>query len=190
MDLERPAGLALVALVPLLLAGYVWLQRRRRRHALRVSSLVVLREAVPRRVRWRHHVPVALVLAAVGCLGLASARPTREVAVPLSSTSILLAMDVSASMCASDVAPNRLTAAQAAARAFVEDQPDGARIGLVTFAGFATLVVPPTTDHAALGDAIDRLTTSRGTAIGLAILVIYFRNRGSIDVDTISSMKG
>ena len=90
--------------------------------------------------------------------------------VPSNATSILLAIDVSGSMCSTDVAPNRLTAASEAAREFVEAQDDGTRIGLVAFSGIAGLLVEPTTDKDALLDAIDTLQTARGTAIGLAIL--------------------
>ena len=100
----------------------------------------------------------------------ALARPVAEVEVPLSRTSIILALDVSRSMCATDVAPNRLTIAQQAALAFIDEQADDVRIGLVAFAGFAELIVPPTNDKDMLKEAISNLTTSLGTAIGSATL--------------------
>ena len=113
---------------------------------------------------------MALFLAGIGSLALASARPQASVDVPLGRTSIILALDVSRSMCVTDVLPNRLTVAQDAARKFVQDQEDGTRIGIVAFAGYAELVVPPTTDKKALISAIDSFTTARGTAIGAATL--------------------
>ena len=105
---------------------------------------------------------MALFLASLAALALATARPQVSVEVPLGRTSIILALDVSRSMCATDVEPNRLAVAQDAARTFVEDQVAGTRIGIVAFAGFAELIVPPTTDKDELTDAIDNLTTSRG----------------------------
>ncbi len=103
-------------------------------------------------------------------LCIASARPKAMIAVPFNRTSVILALDVSGSMCSTDVKPNRLSVAQAAARSFVEKQPSGVRIGLVAFSGFAELVVPPTTDRKQLIEALDSLTTARGTAIGAAAL--------------------
>ena len=114
--------------------------------------------------------PVALFLASLAALALATARPAESIEVPLGRTSIILALDVSRSMCATDVEPNRLAVAQEAARTFVEDQVAGTRIGIVAFAGFAELIVPPTTDKDDLTDAIDNLTTSRGTVIGAATM--------------------
>jgi Ca-activated chloride channel family protein len=113
---------------------------------------------------------VALFLASLAALALATARPDVSIEVPLGRTSIILALDVSRSMCATDVQPNRLAVAQEAARTFVEDQVAGTRIGIVAFAGFAELIVPPTTDKDDLTDAIDHLTTSRGTVIGAATM--------------------
>jgi Ca-activated chloride channel family protein len=103
-------------------------------------------------------------------LGVGAARPQGTVLVPSNASSIVLAMDVSGSMCSTDVDPNRLSVAQAAARSFVRAQRDGTRIGIVAFSGIAGLIVPPTTDRQELLAAIDGLTTARGTAIGLAIL--------------------
>jgi Ca-activated chloride channel homolog len=119
---------------------------------------------------WRRRIPLWLFAAGLVVLGTGAARPHTSVPVPSNSASILLAIDVSASMCATDVAPNRLTAAKAAAREFIQAQDDGTRIGLVAFGGIAGLVVEHTTDKDKLIAAIDTLRTSRGTAIGLAIL--------------------
>lgn len=111
-----------------------------------------------------------MLLVSLGVLSVAAARPQLIQDVPVGGTSIILALDVSGSMCATDVDPNRITVAQNAARAFVQNQPAGTRMGLVVFSGFAQLAVPPTTDHKALVGAIDGLTTARGTAIGSAML--------------------
>ncbi len=119
---------------------------------------------------WRQHLPFVLFLLGLACLITAAARPVAEVEVPLSRTTIILAIDVSRSMCATDVSPNRLTVAQDAALAFIEDQADDIRIGIVAFAGFAEIVVPPTNDKEVLQEAIENFTTSIGTAIGSATL--------------------
>ncbi|HEY0119941.1 MAG TPA: VWA domain-containing protein, partial [Cellulomonas sp.] len=151
-------------------AVWWWSRRRRRRDAVRVASLVVLRSAVPARSAWRHRVPTALLVAALAVLGVAAARPQAAVAVPENGTTIVLTLDMSASMCSTDVSPNRLTAAQAAATAFVKSQSGGTRIGLVAFSASATQLVAPTTDTGKLVGAIGTLKVSRGTAIGMGIL--------------------
>ena len=138
--------------------------------AVRFSSVALLRAAMPKRSRWRRVLPMALFLAGLGGLAVATARPQTSVTVPIGRTVIILALDVSRSMCATDVPPNRISVAQAAARTFVKDQPKGTRIGIVAFAGFAELVVEPSTDTQSLLKAIDGLATSRGTAIGAAML--------------------
>jgi Ca-activated chloride channel family protein len=165
-----PAFLLLLLLVPLLIAVYIWMLRRRRKFAVRYSSLSLIREALPKHSQWRQHVPFALFLAGVACLGTAVARPQAEVEVPLSRTTIILALDISRSMCATDVSPNRLAVAQEAALAFIDDQADDTRIGVVAFAGFAEIAVPPTNDKDALREAVENFTTSIGTAIGSATL--------------------
>lgn len=170
MTFTWPYALAFLALVPLLAALYLWLLRRRRKFAVRFASLSLIREALPRRSRWRRHLPFALFLASVASLAVALARPQAVVAMPRSRTSIILALDVSMSMCSTDVKPNRLTVAQGVARGFVKDRAGGTRIGIVAFGGFAQVAVPPTTDKEVLLAAIDGLTTSRGTAIGSALL--------------------
>jgi Ca-activated chloride channel homolog len=169
MSLSWPWALTALLLIPLLLAYRWWANRRRKRAALRVSSVALIRAALPGRSSWRRRIPVFLFLAGLLALGGALTRPQASVAVPSTESTIMLAIDVSGSMCATDIAPNRLTAATKAARTFVEDQ-EGARIGLVAFSGIAALLVPPTTDQEALLTAIDSLTTARGTAIGQAIL--------------------
>ena len=170
MKLLWPGFLLLLVLVPLLLGAYLWILRRKRRAAVTYSSLDLVRAALPKRSRWRRYVPVALFLLALTSLIAALARPVAEVQVPLSRTTIVLALDVSRSMCATDVEPNRLSVAQEAALTFIENQADGTQISIVAFAGFAEIIVPPTSDKAVLKAAVSNLTTSMGTAIGSATL--------------------
>ena len=160
----------LLLLIPVMLAVYIWILRRKRRYAVRYSSIDLIREALPRHSRWRQHLPFGLFLIGLTFLILALARPVGEVDVPLSRTSIILALDVSRSMCATDVSPNRLTVAQEAALAFIKEQADTTQIGIVAFAGLAEIIVPPTHDKEVLQEAVQNLTTSLGTAIGSATL--------------------
>ncbi len=170
MNFLWPVFAILYLLIPLIVGIYIWMLRRRRKFAVRYSSIALIREALPKRARLRQYLPVALFLLALTSLITGLARPVAEVQVPLSRTSIILALDVSRSMCSTDVAPNRFTIAQEAALAFIDEQADDVRIGLVAFAGFAELIVPPTNDKALLQEAISNLTTSLGTAIGSATL--------------------
>ena len=170
MSFGLPLLLLVLLAVPVLAGLYVWQLRRRRRQAVRFSNVALLRSVAEGSRSWRRHVPIALVLAALGLLGLASARPTVRAEVPTSSSTIILALDVSGSMCATDVDPNRLAAAQAAVRSFIENQDDETKVGFVVFSGFAQLAVAPTTDRDELLAALDAVTTGRGTTIGAAIL--------------------
>src|SRR3954454_7140707 len=170
MDFQWPLALFSLLAVPVLVAVYVWQQRRRRRTAVRHSSVALIKAAAPRRRAWRRHVPFALVLGALAVLAVGAARPQVSTEVPISRSAIILALDVSGSMCSTDVPPNRLSAAQAAVRDFVRAQDDSTSIGLVLFSGFAQVAVAPTTDRAPLLRAIDGLTTGRATTIGAAIL--------------------
>lgn len=188
MSMRWPLALLGLLVVPLLLLAYVLQLRRRRRGAVVFSSVALVRAAMPKRSHWKRHVPAALFLLGLTSLGVASARPQVAANVPVSRTSIILALDVSRSMCSTDVPPNRLTVAQQAARSFVEAQPKGTRIGVVAFAGFAMVLVDPTTERQQLLTAIDGLTTARGTVIGSAILrsldVIASINPDVAPVDT------
>jgi Ca-activated chloride channel homolog len=170
MGFTWPLVLLTLLAVPLLAGVYVVSLRRRRRRAVRYSSVALIRAAAPRRSAWKRHAPVALILAALAALGLAAARPHVDVDVPVSRSALILALDVSGSMCATDVDPNRLTAAQTAVRDFVSTQDSNTSIGLVLFSGFAQVAVAPTTEREPLLHAIDTLTTGRGTTIGAAIL--------------------
>ncbi|NUT37808.1 MAG: VWA domain-containing protein [Hamadaea sp.] len=170
MSLSWPWALAALLAVPLLFGVRWWANRRRRRVAVRVSSVALIRAALPGRSLWRRRIPVILFVAALLVLSVGVARPQASLPVPQNSTSILLAIDVSRSMCSTDVAPNRFAVAQEAAREFVRNQDDGTKIGLVAFSGIAGLLVQPTNDKDELLKAIDNLKTARGTAIGQAIL--------------------
>jgi Ca-activated chloride channel homolog len=165
-----PFALFLLLAVPVVLGLYVTALRRRRRQAITYSSVALLRAAIPRRSRWLRHVPVAALLAAIGVLAIASARPEVTADVPAQKTSIILALDESGSMCSTDVKPNRLTVAQRGALQFVNSEPSGTQVGLVLFNVFAEIAVHPTTDRGALDHALNHLTTGPGTAIGAAIL--------------------
>jgi Ca-activated chloride channel homolog len=170
MNFAWPYLLLLLLLIPMLIALYIWILRRKRKYVVRYSSLSLIREALPKHARWRQHLPFALFLVSAASLIIALARPRATVELPLSRTTIILAIDVSRSMCATDVEPNRLSVAQEAALAFIEEQADDTRIGIVAFAGFAEIVVPPTNDKDVLKQAIENFTTSIGTAIGSATL--------------------
>ena len=170
MNVDQPYLLLGLLAIPVLLAAYLWQTRRRKPVAVRHSNVALVRTAVGPSRRWRRHVPVALVLASLALLGVAAARPQVRADVPVSSSTVILALDVSGSMCATDVEPNRLRAAQAAVRKFVETQDDDTKIGLVLFSGFAQLAVAPTTNKADLLSTLDAVTTGRGTTIGAAIL--------------------
>jgi len=162
--------LYLLLLIPLIVAVYILILRRRRRFAIRYSSLSLVREAMSHQSWLRRHLPFVLFLFALSGLVFALARPTATVAVPSNRATIILAMDVSRSMCSTDIEPNRLQAAKDAALAFIDKQERGRRIGVVAFAGFAELVQPPTEDRNLLQDAINNLAPARRTAIGSAIL--------------------
>jgi len=170
MNFLWPQLIWLFLLVPILVGVYVWVLRRKRKFAVNYSSLSLIREALPKYSRWRQHLPFGLFLLGLACLIAAINRPTAEVVVPANRTTVILAIDVSRSMCATDVSPNRLSVAQDAALKFIEEQAGETRIGLVAFAGFAEIIVPPTNDKAALTEAIQNFTTSLGTAIGSATL--------------------
>lgn len=169
MEFLWPGFLLLLALLPVLVAVRILLLRRRRA-GLRYSSLSLVHEALPRSSRIRRHLPFALFVMALGTLVIAMARPVSIVSVPAGQTTVILAMDVSRSMCATDIPPNRLLAAEAAAASFVQRHGSTTHIGIVAFAGFAETVQSPTTDQEVLLDVIENLTTGRRTAVGSAIL--------------------
>jgi len=163
-------SLILLLLIPLIIGVYIWLLRRRNRFAVRYSSLSLIRDAAAHQSRWRRHLPFAFFLLALASLVFALSRPVATVSVPSNKATVILAMDVSRSMCSNDIPPNRLEAAKDAAQNFVNNRMAGRQIGIVAFAGFAELIQPPTTDVQSLESAIESLTPARRTAIGSAIL--------------------
>ena len=170
MNLLWSGSLYLFALIPVFIIIYVWLLRRRRRFAVRYSSLSLVREAASHQSWLRRHLPFIFFLLSLSSLIMALSRPTAEVVIPSNRATIVLAMDVSLSMCSTDIKPNRLEAAKEAALSFVDSRDPGTRIGVVAFAGFAELAQAPTDDKEVLKSVITNLITARRTAIGSAIL--------------------
>jgi Ca-activated chloride channel family protein len=157
-------------LVPVLVVMYILAQRRRQRYALRYASLSLVKEALGRGPGIRRHIPPAVFLMSLTIMTVALARPYTQVVVPAEEGTVVLTMDVSGSMRADDLKPNRIEAAKEAARSFVEKQPTGVQIGVVSFSDNAFLVQAPTSDRDAVIAAINRLTPQRGTAIGRGLL--------------------
>ena len=171
MSFLWPEMLWLLLALPLLVAGYLWLLARRKKSVLRYASLSLVKEALGPRGAWRRHLPPALLLLAIAALLVAAARPAAIISLPSQQETIVLAMDVSGSMRAADVKPNRLVAAQEAAKAFVADLPRSVRIAVVAFAGTAAVVQAPTLSRDDVNAAIDRFQLQRGTAIGSGIVL-------------------
>ncbi len=170
MTFAQPFWLAAALAVLALAVGYVIAQRRTRRHTLRFANLELLDRVAPRRPgRWRH-LPTALVLVGLALLTVALAGPTADAKEPRNRATVMLAIDVSLSMEATDVSPNRLAAAKEAATQFVDDLTPGVNLGIVSFAGIATVLVSPTTDRAAAKQAIAGLKLDERTATGEAII--------------------
>jgi Ca-activated chloride channel homolog len=170
MNFIFPLGLWLVLIVPILIALYIWAQRRRQKYALRYASLSLVKEALGRGPGIRRHIPPALFLSALFFMTVAVARPVTVVSMPVQEGIVILAIDVSGSMQAEDLKPNRMEAAKEAAKAFVARQGEDVSVGIVSFSGDASLVQSPTTDHDLVVKAIDRLRPQRATAIGRGIL--------------------
>jgi Ca-activated chloride channel family protein len=166
-----PQALWLALVLPVLLAAYVWILTRKRRAAVRYASLGMIKEAMGPGARLRRHVPPALLFLALAALVVAMARPTATVTLPTQKQTIVMALDASGSMRAKDVAPSRLVAMQNAAKQFVLDASPKTKIGIVVFAGTATLVQPPTDDREALVAAIERIQLQRATATGSGLIV-------------------
>ncbi|MBI3538531.1 MAG: VWA domain-containing protein [Chloroflexi bacterium] len=170
MTFQWPFFLWTILIVPILALMYILAQRRRKKYALRYASLTLVKEALGKGPGWKRHVPPALFLASVGVMLFALARPIAIVTLPSNEGTVILSIDVSGSMLADDVKPNRMEAAKSAARLFVDKQPQGVKIGIVSFSDNAFIVQAPTTDHDAVIAAINRLQPQRGTAIGRGIL--------------------
>nr|WP_240972731.1 VWA domain-containing protein [Nonomuraea sp. FMUSA5-5] len=161
--------LLLIPVALLALTYVIMAVRSRTAYAVRFTNLDLLDKVAPRRPGWRRHVPAAALLLMFALLVVGFARPTAEVRVPRERATIMVAFDVSASMGATDVAPNRFEAAKQAARQFVEGLPERFNLGLVSFSSAASVAVPPTTDRPAVLAALDRLSMDSGTAIGEAV---------------------
>jgi Ca-activated chloride channel family protein len=166
-----PQYLWLMAALPLLVLLYVWLLRRKKKMALRYASLSIVKEAMGASQSVRRHIPPVLFLLALAAMLLASARPVAVVTLPSTQQTIILAMDVSGSMRATDVQPNRLVAAQNAAKSFIADLPRHVKVGIVAFAGSAQVAQLPTVNREDLVTAIDRFQLQRATATGNAIVI-------------------
>jgi Ca-activated chloride channel family protein len=164
-----PHLLWLMLILPLLGLGYMLLLKRRKKLMLRYASLGLVKEAMGSSQSWKRHVPPALFFLAIAAALLASARPTALITMPGKQQTIVMAMDVSISMRASDVEPNRMVAAQRAAKSFIKELPSDISVGIVTFAGTAAVSQQPTDSREDLLAAIDRFQLQGGTAIGSGI---------------------
>ncbi|MCB1028891.1 MAG: VWA domain-containing protein [Microthrixaceae bacterium] len=164
-------GWLFAELIVLALAGAyaAWSLLGKQRFAVRYSNVELLDKVAPKRAGWRRHVVSGLFLVALAVMVVALARPQSEVTVPTEKATLMLAIDTSLSMEATDVDPNRLEAAQAAAVNFIDNLPDKFNVGLVEFSGSAQLLVPPTTDHSRVQRSIEKLELDEGTAIGDAV---------------------
>jgi len=180
-DFLWPQFLWLLLLLPVLVALYAWMLGRRRKLAVQYASLSLVREAMGKGPGWRRHLPPLLMLLALAAMLLAAARPVAVIALPLQQQTIMLAIDVSASMRATDVLPNRMVAAQQAAKSFIAELPRRVKVGVVAFAGSAQVAQLPTQSREDLEKAIDSFQLQRGTATGNGIvmaLATLFPNSG------------
>ena len=165
-----PGWLFAELIVLALAVAYVaWSLVGKQRFAVRYSNVELLDKVAPKRAGWRRHVVSGLFLVALALMVVALARPQTDVTVPTEKATLMLAIDTSLSMEATDVDPNRLKAAQAAAVSFIDNLPDKFNVGLVEFSGSAQVLVPPTTDHSRVQRSIGKLKLDEGTAIGDAV---------------------
>jgi Ca-activated chloride channel homolog len=166
-----PEFLWLLLLLPLLVLFYMWLLKRRKKMAASFSSLAIIKQAAAGQAAWRRHVPPALFFLALAAMLFAAARPMAVITLPSNQKTIILAMDVSGSMRATDVQPTRIVAAQVAAKKFLADLPREVKVGIVAFAGAAQVAQYPTLNREDLVQAIDRFQLQRGTATGNAVVI-------------------
>ena len=169
MRFAAPGWLLLLIPAAALLAGYVIVQLRRKRHVARFTNVELLASIAPRRPGWRRHLTFALLFVALALLTLGSAQPTSAVRIPRDRATVMIALDVSLSMEATDVLPSRIGAAKQGAIRFVGLLPPRINVGLVKFGGNASVVVPPTTDRDPVKVAINNLQLQDSTAIGEAV---------------------
>ena len=178
-----PGRLWLLLAVAALAVAYVLVQRRRSAYAVRFASLPLLASVAPRSPGWRRHVPAAVLVLALAAAATAFARPQADVRVPREQATVVLAVDTSLSMEATDVSPDRITAARTSAAEFVEGLPEQFAVGLVSFSGSAAVVVPPTQDHGTVRDAVRALALGPSTAIGEAVFAALDAVRAVQPVD-------
>ena len=169
MSFGWPIALLGLVVVALALLAYVLVQRRRRRYVVRFTNFDLLENIVADSPRWRRHIPAAFALLALTALVIGLARPQMAVAQAREEATVILAMDSSGSMTATDVAPDRMTAARKAASSFVKNLPNGFRVGVVSFSNEADVVVPPTADRDEALRGLSTLRADNGTALGDAI---------------------
>ena len=181
-----PELLWLLLFVPALVAAYLWVLRRKKKTAIRYASLMLVRDAIGPGQAWRRHAPPAMFLLAMIAAIIAVARPSAVVVLPADYLTLVMAMDVSRSMLATDVEPNRIHAAQVAAKSFIEEIPKNVRLGIVSFAGTASVVQTITDNKEDMAAAIDRFQLQRATATGSGLIValsLLFPNDG-IDLES------
>ena len=171
MNFLWPQFLWLMAALPLLVLLFVWMLRRKRKTALKYASLSIVKEAMSARQSFKRHIPPLLFLFAMAAMLFAASRPVAVITLPSNQQTIILAMDVSGSMRATDVLPSRLVAAQNAAKAFIGELPRNVKVGIVAFAGSAQVAQLPTINREDLVSAIDRFQLQRATATGNAIVI-------------------
>lgn len=190
MQFLNTDGLWALWLAPLVLGLYLWLLRRKRRHVLVFSALALVREAQGPASRWRRHVPPALLFLALVLALLGLARPVARITLPADYMTLVLAMDVSRSMLADDVEPNRIQAAQKAAREFLQELPANVRVAIVTFAGTAQVVQQVSDRREDWLAAIDRFQLQRGTATGSGLLLALSTLRPEAGITLESALYG
>jgi Ca-activated chloride channel family protein len=169
MTFLSPARLALLVLVPILILVYVLLQRRRKKYVVRFTNLALLSQVAPKHPGWRRHVAAGLFLTMITIMMVGFAQPASSVKVPRDRATVMVAIDVSLSMEATDVAPSRFEAAKTAAKKFIQDLPSRFNVGVVGFAGNASVIAPPSADRESAIASIDQLQLDRRTAIGEAV---------------------
>jgi Ca-activated chloride channel homolog len=169
MSFQHAPWLWLLLIPVALVALYVVMQQRRPKYTARFTNLDLLESVIPKRAGWKRHVPTALIIAGVMALVISLAKPSRPGTIDVQQATLMVALDVSISMQATDVDPDRLTAMKLAARRFIESAPPKVRIGIIAFAGSAQVLVTPTFDRQPALRAVNRLKLREGTAIGEAI---------------------
>lgn len=168
-EMAQPSWLFLLVLIPILAGAYIWVQRRRHRHLIRFANMELLEAVAPRRPGPARHVPIALMLIGLVMFSVALAGPTKAIKIPRNRATVILVIDVSLSMKATDVEPSRLAAAKEAGKDFADGLTPGINLGLVAYSGTASVLVSPTVNRESIKVAIDNLELSERTATGEGI---------------------